>query len=263
MVQSQFTMKSNLLGVFAHRGQYHNGKEKGPSLVLEAICDGDTFIWYHFFGTPGTCNDINILDRSTIIGAMLEGKFDLLTDPYFINGVERDWLYFLVDGIYPDWAIFVNTIKGDAAHEEERKFASKQESVRKDIERAFGILVKQWQILDRTFRQWDKDEIAKILDCCIIMHNMVVEHRRRDYTVSEWMYTVGQSHVDAYNSPLVSLFDHSPANNNVHGFGPARAMTTKCTDTTKHIILNNDLLYKDVEQSNARGARAILVTASS
>jgi hypothetical protein len=27
-----------------------------------------------------------------------------------INGTVRDWMYFLVDGIYPDWAIFVKTI---------------------------------------------------------------------------------------------------------------------------------------------------------
>ena len=106
-------------------------------------------------------------------------------------------------------------------------------------------MANSWQAL----RFWFEHGMVEIVDCCIIMHNMVVEHRRRDYTVSEWMYTVGQSHVDAYNSPLVSLFDHSPANNNVHGFGPVRALTP---DTTKHINLNNDLVYKDGEQSNAR-----------
>ena len=162
-----------------------------------------------------------------------------------------------MDGIYPDWAIFVNTIKGDAANEEERKFASKQESVRKDIERAFGILVKQWQILDRTFRQWDKDEIAKILDCCIIMHNMAVEHRRQDYAMSERMHHDRQPHgaaaaaaqdgAAAQERPRVSLFGHSPTND-AHVIGPGRArlragvLRTRFTDKVKHNNLKKDLV---------------------
>jgi hypothetical protein len=127
------------------QGQYHNGKEAGPSLLMEAIADADMFIWYHFFGEPGTLSDLNILDKSTIVESILSGEMDLNTDKYPINDVFRDGLYFLVDGIYPRWAIFMNKYK-HPENEKERAFAVKQESVRKDVERSFGVLVQQWGI---------------------------------------------------------------------------------------------------------------------
>ena len=42
----------------AEAGQ-HKGKEKKNTLILEAICDPDTYIWYCFFGEPGSLNDLN------------------------------------------------------------------------------------------------------------------------------------------------------------------------------------------------------------
>jgi Plant transposon protein len=86
-------------------GQY-TGKGKVPTVVLEAICDPNLFIYFSFFGLPGSLNDINILDRSTVFSALLSRRFDLKTKEYTINNNVRDWLYFLVDGIYPPWSIF-------------------------------------------------------------------------------------------------------------------------------------------------------------
>ena len=60
---------------------------------MEAICDSCPYIWYFKFGEPGSLNNINILDCSSIVGVILTQKFD-------INGRLRDYLYFLVDRIY-------------------------------------------------------------------------------------------------------------------------------------------------------------------
>ena len=49
----------------ALHGQYR-GKEGDETLVLEAICDHDLYVWYHFFGEPGSLNDLNILDKSSM-----------------------------------------------------------------------------------------------------------------------------------------------------------------------------------------------------
>jgi hypothetical protein len=49
----------------AHDGQY-KGKEKGPTIDLEAIADKDLWIRHAYFGSPGSLNDLNILDRSTL-----------------------------------------------------------------------------------------------------------------------------------------------------------------------------------------------------
>ena len=43
----------------AKAGQ-HKGKEKKNTLILEAICDPDTYIWYSFLREPGSLNDLNI-----------------------------------------------------------------------------------------------------------------------------------------------------------------------------------------------------------
>ena len=47
--------------------------------------------------------------------------------------------YYLVDGIYPEWKIFVKTISHPVSRKDQH-FASKQEAQRKDVERAFGVL---------------------------------------------------------------------------------------------------------------------------
>ena len=60
----------------AEAGQ-HKGKEKKNMLILEVICDPDTYIWYCFFGEPGSLNDLNILEKSTIVGSILNGTMDL------------------------------------------------------------------------------------------------------------------------------------------------------------------------------------------
>ena len=52
------------------------GKEKN-TLILEAICDPGTYIWYCFFGEPGSLNDLNILKKLTIVGSILNGTMDL------------------------------------------------------------------------------------------------------------------------------------------------------------------------------------------
>ena len=50
------------------------GKEKKPKIVLEAIVDGELWIWESNFGHPGSMTDINILDCSTILEKILKGE---------------------------------------------------------------------------------------------------------------------------------------------------------------------------------------------
>ena len=47
----------------------------GKTLVMEAMVDPHLYIWYCNFGSHGSMNDINILDRSNIVCALLSGKF--------------------------------------------------------------------------------------------------------------------------------------------------------------------------------------------
>jgi len=158
-----------------HKGHHAGGKH---TKILEAIADYSCYFWYINFGDPGSLNDINVLDKSSIVGSLMTGLLDLKVPPYTINNHERDWMYFLADGIYPDWAIFVKTIPTQAQQNRaETYFATQQEAVRKDIERAFGILEKKFHILARPLRKWNDDAIRNLLYTCCIIHNMCCKER--------------------------------------------------------------------------------------
>jgi hypothetical protein len=151
------------------------GKEKTPTIVLEAILTHSTWIWHSFFGNSGTLNNINVLQRSPLFKSNLDGtswgvNFDLNRTSY-PNG------YYLVDGIYPDWGTVYKS-KGLASSDPATKFFTKQqELVRKDIERMFGILKAHFQILAKPALQWHPGDLTSIMNTCIILHNMLVEHQ--------------------------------------------------------------------------------------
>ena len=163
----------------------HKGHSKGgeKSLIREAVCDSEIYFWYVFFGEPGSLNDLNVLGKSTIVGSILSQEFDMKIDEYRVNGVSRDWLYFLVDGIYPKLPFFVTTYAIPST-QKQLKFCEFQEGKRKDIERAFGVLVQRFGILQRPIRSWYMNDIRNILHTCIILHNMCVEARRHNFTFS-------------------------------------------------------------------------------
>ena len=66
---------------------------------MEAMCDPFMYIWSFKFGAPGSLNDINILDQSSIFGALISGTFDNKVPPYSINGTRRDWMHVLANVI--------------------------------------------------------------------------------------------------------------------------------------------------------------------
>ncbi|XP_053698868.1 uncharacterized protein LOC128745822 [Sabethes cyaneus] len=155
----------------AYKGQF-TGKEGKATIVLEAIASSDTHIWHSFFGSPGSLNDINILDRSPLVNNIVNGG--TLDAKYRLNGKQRHQGYLLADGIYPDWAVFVKTIS-NPKNAKEKLFSKLQESYRKDVERAFGIMVKCFHILAYPARLFDVNVLKNVLQTCIILHNMRVE----------------------------------------------------------------------------------------
>jgi hypothetical protein len=62
----------------------------------------------HFFGMPGSCNDINVLHRSPLFDNLAQGIGPQVT--YIVNGREYNMGYYFVDGIYPTWATLISGI---------------------------------------------------------------------------------------------------------------------------------------------------------
>jgi Plant transposon protein len=86
-------------------------------------------------------NDLNKVNVSRTIPRLLSGQFPPRI-PYMNIGTERNLPYWLADGIYSKWAIFIKTAKG-STEKKMKFFSKKQEALRKDVERAFGVLVSR------------------------------------------------------------------------------------------------------------------------
>ncbi|XP_020271677.1 uncharacterized protein LOC109846848 [Asparagus officinalis] len=148
-------------------------------LAIEAVVSYDLWIWHAYFGLPGALNDINVLERSSVISQLAEGHGPTVN--YTFNGHEYTMGYYLADGIYPSWATFVKTISLPQGNKR-KHFATLQESARKDVERAFGVLQSRFAIVRGPARSWDEKILKNIMQACIIMHNMIVEdERNNDY----------------------------------------------------------------------------------
>lgn len=63
----------------------------------------------------------------------------------------------------------------DPSNKKKAAFAKRQESVRKDVERAFGVLQSQWSIIKSPARLWDDESLKQIMKTCVILHNMNIE----------------------------------------------------------------------------------------
>ena len=159
----------------ADEGQ-HQGN-KGKTVVLEAVASYDLWIWHCFFGCPGSLNDINVVQRSPLLDAIDNGTMHSVT--FLLNGRVYTLPYWLADGIYPNYPVFAKSIK-DPVGAARSFYAKMQEGVRKDIERAFGVLQARFAIVKMAARVWHKDTMASIMKCCIILHNMIVEDERDD-----------------------------------------------------------------------------------
>jgi len=121
---------------------------------------------------PGSQNDINVLDQSFVFAALAEGRIASVN--YTINGYEYTMGYYLADDIYPNWLTFVKTISRPLGAKR-KYFASKQESTRKDVRRAFKVFQSCFAIICGPVRYWDEETLANIMKACIIMHNMIIE----------------------------------------------------------------------------------------
>jgi len=60
-------------------------------------------------------------------------------------------------------------------------FAEREESVRKDVKRAFDVLQVGFAIVRGPAHLMDQNKIGTIMRACVIFHNMIVEDERDNY----------------------------------------------------------------------------------
>ncbi|XP_057808831.1 uncharacterized protein LOC131023302 [Salvia miltiorrhiza] len=174
--------------LFNHQGE--------PTIILEAVASQDLWIWHAFFGTPGSNNDINVLNNSTLFNDRLQGIGVPVT--YQVNNAYYTSGYYLTDGIYPNWPVFV---KSPTHHTDPKgkRFKVMQEAARKDIERAFGVLQACWAIVKGPSRIWSKEAMSDIMFTCIILHNMIIEDEGEHAT--QWEEDADEASSSAASQP--------------------------------------------------------------
>eukprot|EP00295_Goniomonas_pacifica_P046445 CAMPEP_0175904334 /NCGR_PEP_ID=MMETSP0108-20121206/4416_1 /TAXON_ID=195067 ORGANISM="Goniomonas pacifica, Strain CCMP1869" /NCGR_SAMPLE_ID=MMETSP0108 /ASSEMBLY_ACC=CAM_ASM_000204 /LENGTH=154 /DNA_ID=CAMNT_0017226129 /DNA_START=69 /DNA_END=533 /DNA_ORIENTATION=- len=70
--------------------------------------------------------------------------------------------------------MFIGPISNPAS-DLEAKFTKAQEAVRKDVERAFGVLQKRFRIIKTPARLWDVENMELVMKTCLILHNLIIE----------------------------------------------------------------------------------------
>ena len=62
----------------------YSGHVHEPTIILEAVASYDLWICHAFFGLPGSHNDINVLECSSVFTLLSEGRAPLVN--YSVNG---------------------------------------------------------------------------------------------------------------------------------------------------------------------------------
>ncbi|XP_023742259.1 uncharacterized protein LOC111890367 [Lactuca sativa] len=140
----------------ALRCQFTRGDIGEPTIILEVVASQDLWIWHAFFGVAGSNNDINVLGQSPIFNDIWTGK--ALDMTFIVNGHAYRYGYYLGDGIYPNYSTLMKAYSVPRS-EKAKLFTKKQESARKDIERAFEALKQTWHVVKYATRLWDKERI--------------------------------------------------------------------------------------------------------
>jgi hypothetical protein len=161
--------------------QSYVGKEGSPTIVLEAVADYNLWFWHSFFGSGGNFNDLNVLDRSNLQKMFIDGTMECLerqsgATPFEIAGEVFSQLFLLVDGIYPPFSRFIRGMK-DPLLNIDKVFTEWQESARKDIERAFGVLQSRFHWTRHPIMMHNPEGIVRRMKTILILHNMCVSDR--------------------------------------------------------------------------------------
>ncbi|XP_041009422.1 uncharacterized protein LOC121253477 [Juglans microcarpa x Juglans regia] len=139
--------------------------------------------------------------------------------------------YYLADGIYSSWATLVQTIP--ALHGNKKKhFVACQESTRKDVERAFGVLQGRFAIVCGLVKYFEPEILKDIMYAYIILHNMIVEDEQHLYLKAEQF--INEQTKDTPNKPI--------SRNNIPDFVEFIAQHHRIRDRDTHSQLQADLI---------------------
>lgn len=164
----------------ADEGQYDNPMDRELAVLrCMAEVDGELYCWRWFVGSPGTNNDVTVLDDSPDFMHILAGRRQmLLPSEYALGAVTRHWLLVLLgDAAYPSWAVpYCPTAK--PFNEKEAYAEQRQVNMRKDVEGFSECSQGRFHILRGKRREWSDQTIILIANVSFIVHKLIVRMRQ-------------------------------------------------------------------------------------
>ncbi|XP_022002452.1 uncharacterized protein LOC110899859 [Helianthus annuus] len=117
------------------------------TVMLEGL---SRFVGLAFFLRSCRCtNDHNVLQQSPLF--LKERNGTAPKCPFYVNNHLYKRGYYLVDGIYPTWSVFVKSFPYPHLLDD-KKFKKQHEAARKDVERTFGVLKSKWGVTNWPMR---------------------------------------------------------------------------------------------------------------
>ncbi|XP_021726209.1 uncharacterized protein LOC110693396 [Chenopodium quinoa] len=194
-------------------------------------------------GTPGSCNDINLLQRSPVFDDIINNRAPQVL--FGVNGNTYTKGYYLTDGIYPKWSTFIDAVTAPQTAKD-MLFTEGQESARKDVERAFGVLQARFAIIRKPALAWSVDLLWKIMMTCIIIHNMIVEDERDTYLnykdPLEFADEQPENMPGSSSTRNATTLTVTPGQYDPDNFGRLIASRGEIRDRDVHMALKNDLI---------------------
>jgi len=114
---------------------------------------------------------------SALYLSVTSGEWPPRTFSYTANGTTRTLLYYLVDGIYPRFALFVFPFHNPTT-EVEVTFNRLQEALRKNVEGLYAVLTARFHVALHPAKYSTVEQMVTVTKAVAILHNMVTEKRR-------------------------------------------------------------------------------------
>jgi len=166
-------------------GQYHDRKGK-RSVVIESVCNEDTYNWQFFIGAPGRYNDTNVLASSPLMLDVNAGVWPPRNIFYTLNGQTRGLLFYTADRGYLRYALFATP----HSIPDTRKLAVHnrlQEAVRRDAESMYALMLSRFNMFLRPARFTSVFRMINTGKAAANLHNMAIECTREDFVSQQRM----------------------------------------------------------------------------
>ncbi|GJX56538.1 ALP1-like protein [Tanacetum coccineum] len=122
----------------AWHDQFERGDNKYPTTMLALVALYDWWIWHVFFGVTGANNDQIVFNNSPLFDDLLNNI--ALVAPFLVNGVQYEKGYYLGDGMYLQWAMFVESFM--VARDEKLGFLNGENKLQERMSNEFLVFSK-------------------------------------------------------------------------------------------------------------------------